>query len=80
MTGVFIKGGNSNTDKNARIKSYEVKTENQVMLLEVKECQRLPAHHHKPGQKHESASPLLPFKGTIPVHEDLIMAFWSPEL
>ena len=54
----------------------KMKAEIRVMLLQVKDCQRLPAKHKKLAEKPETNYPSEPSEGTYPA-DTLILDFYS---
>lgn len=57
----------------------KMKAEVQEMLLQTKECQRLPEIHQKLQERHGTVSPMQLSEGTNPA-DTLVLGFWPPEL
>lgn len=58
MTDVLIKRGHLDTDKCTQGEHcVKIKRESKLMLLQDKECQRLPGNHQKLGERHSTPGP-----------------------
>lgn len=76
MTSVLIKKGNLENAHTQGECNVKMKAESGVMLLQAKECRRLPGNHQKVGERHGTDDPSQTSEGTNNANT-LISNFYS---